>query len=66
MRLVPVVVGLFSLLLMDTLAQTQQPGSQIQSANPSLRITSRAVVVDVIVSDSSGKPVTGLGKDVEH
>ena len=28
-----------------------------------LRLNSRAVLVDVIVSDSSGKPVTGLSRD---
>lgn len=29
----------------------------------SLRFTSRAVLVDVVVTDSSGKPVTGLSRD---
>ncbi len=63
MRRVSLEVGLTSFLLMSTLAQTQQPGSEIQAQAPSLTITSRAVVVDVIVTDSSGKPVTGLPKD---
>ena len=56
-------VGLLSFLLIGTFAQTQQPGSEIEPSNPSLAITSRAVLVDVIVTDSSGKPVTGLPKD---
>jgi VWFA-related protein len=57
-------VGISSLLLISTLSQTQQTGSAIQSEKPSLTITSQAVLVDVIVTDSSGKPVTGLPKGV--
>ncbi len=63
MRLMTLEVGLITLLSMSALAQTPQPGSEIQPEKPSLTVTSRAVVVDVIVTDSSGKPVTGLGRD---
>jgi len=63
MRLGPLEVGLVSLLSISTLASTQQPVPQIEPQGPSLTITSHAVLVDVIVTDSSGKPVTGLSKD---
>jgi VWFA-related protein len=51
--------------------QAQQPGAQptqIPPAppadqQPTLRVTSRSVVLDVIVTDRNGKPVTGLKKD---
>lgn len=36
---------------------------QIDDTAPTLRVNSRAVVVDVVVTDSSGKPVTGLSRD---
>ncbi|MGA8742556.1 MAG: VWA domain-containing protein [Terracidiphilus sp.] len=36
---------------------------QADDSAATLRVNSRAVLVDVIVSDSSGKPVTGLSKD---
>ena len=63
MRAFPMEVGLLSFFLVSALAQAQQTGSEIDPPNPSLKITARAVVVDVIVSDSSGKPITGLTKD---
>ena len=62
MRAISMEVGLLSLLLSTTLANAQQTGSEIGSPNPGLKITTRAVVVDVIVTDSSGKPITGLPK----
>ena len=34
-----------------------------QDESTTLRVNSRAVVVDVVVTDSSGKPVTGLSRD---
>jgi len=43
------------------LAQTASPDAN--TSTPSLRINSRAVLVDVIVTDRNGKPVTGLKKD---
>jgi hypothetical protein len=42
-------------------AQTATPDTNTSISL--LRINSRAVLVDVIVADSSGKPVTGLPKD---
>jgi len=60
-------VGLGLLMLMCAVVpvrtQSQQPGSEAEKAYPSLQVNARAVVVDVIVTDSSGKPVTGLSKD---
>jgi VWFA-related protein len=35
----------------------------VQDSGATLRLNSRAVLVDVIVTDRDGKPVTGLGKD---
>jgi len=43
-------------------AQNTSPDDQ--SASTTLHLTSRAVVLDVLVTDQHGKPVTGLGKDV--
>ena len=40
----------------------QAPASD-QAPESTLRITSRAVLVDVVVSDHNGKPVTGLKQD---
>lgn len=54
---------LLPLLIVGALAQTQQASAQRDSFNPRLDITSRAVLVDVVVTDSSGKPVTGLTRD---
>jgi len=42
-------------------SQTDQPGAPASEAT--LQINSRAVLVDVIVMDRSGKPVTGLKRD---
>jgi VWFA-related protein len=42
-------------------AQTAAPAAK--TSLPSLRINSKAVLVDVIVTDRNGKPVTGLKKD---
>ena len=63
MRLGRLGVGLVSFVLISTSAPTQERVSKIEPQAPTITITSRAVVVDVIVTDSSGKPVTGLGKD---
>jgi VWFA-related protein len=48
---------------MGALALAQQPVSESAPPRSSLRITARAVLVDVIVTDSSGNPVTGLARD---
>lgn len=48
-------------LAMSLLAQTAPPDANTPVS--SLRINTRAVLVDVIVTDSSGKPILGLGKD---
>ena len=63
MRLVPVEIGIVSFLLLSTLGRAQQPPSEIEPADSTLKITARAVVVDVIVTDSLGKAVTGLPRD---
>ena len=50
--------------------QAQQPAAQPlpaaavpQADQPALRVTARSVVLDVIVTDRNGKPITGLKKD---
>jgi VWFA-related protein len=48
-------------LAVPLLAQTAVPGENTPIST--LRINSRAVLLDVIVTDSSGKPITGLPKD---
>jgi VWFA-related protein len=48
------------LLAQNATAQTQAPASSPDASSQTLRTTSRAVLVDVIVSDRKGKPVTGL------
>lgn len=57
------VAVLAPFLLISTFSQTQNPAPENQSASPRLRVSSRAVVVDVVATDSSGKPVAGLPKD---
>jgi VWFA-related protein len=42
----------------------QNTASDDQSGSTTLHLTSRAVVLDVVVTDQHGKPVTGLQKDV--
>jgi VWFA-related protein len=51
----------FATMATTAMAQ-QQTGPTGQNTEPELRVTARAVLVDVIVSDH-GKPVTGLKKD---
>src|SRR6266496_3309517 len=48
-------------LALPLLAQTATPDANTPIST--LQINSRAVLVDVIVTDSSGKPVTGLPED---
>lgn len=55
-RLIPTLAVLS--LALPALAQTRPEEPQT-----TLRINSRAVLVDVIVTDRSGKPVTGLNKE---
>lgn len=57
---------LFSVFLAATvLCSTGQILSQTPSADqsPTLRLNSRAVLIDVVVTDRNGNPVTGLSKD---
>lgn len=53
----PIVATLLSLVCALPLA------AQDNTPETSLRVNSRAVLVDVIVTDSTGKPVTGLSRD---
>ena len=62
MRPVGVGVILFSLLPVIILAQEPQVTHESRLL-PNLQITSRAVLVDVIVTDHSGKPVVGLPRE---
>lgn len=60
-RLVPFLCGLFLLLI-----ATGSPAQQSNPANPQVpvvRVTTRLVVVDVVVTDKQGKPVAGLSRD---
>lgn len=58
------IASLAFLLFASTLPLcAQTPTPQSSNRQPTLKITSRAVLVDVIVTDSSGKPVTGLSKE---
>ncbi|MGA9668154.1 MAG: VWA domain-containing protein [Terracidiphilus sp.] len=50
-------------LLVASPMVAQSNGSEPGSSETTLHITSRAVLVDVIVTDKSGKPVTGLKQD---
>jgi VWFA-related protein len=50
------LLGFSAVLIAQTAMDTPEPGA-------TLRINSRAVLVDVIVSDSRGNPVTGLKQD---
>ncbi len=52
------------LLCLTTEAQVQETTQPVQSGNqqaPTLSVTAREVLLDVVVNDSSGNPVTGLG-----
>jgi VWFA-related protein len=53
----PIVAMLLSLVC------TVPVMGQADESATTLRLSSRAVLVDVIISDSSGKPVTGLSRD---
>jgi VWFA-related protein len=50
-------------LAVPLLAQTVTPNANTSTSTPTLQITSRAVLVDVVVTDRNGKPVTGLKRD---
>src|SRR5579863_10357086 len=52
-----VVMGLAAPLVAQT------PAQDAATPTSTLQINSRAVLVDVIVTDKSGKPVTGLKQD---
>jgi VWFA-related protein len=56
-----VISVLFSFLSLAAVIPAQQPAPDDSGAT--LRINSRAVLVDVIVMDSHGNPVTGLKQD---
>ena len=62
MRLISLAVGLASIFSIGILAQSPLAASRAKQS-PGLKSTSRAVLVDVVVTDSSGKPVTGLTRD---
>lgn len=58
------IAALFALALVAASGLAQAPGmaSQNPDTQTTLRITSRAVLVDVLVSDKDGRPVKGLAK----
>jgi VWFA-related protein len=53
----------FAVISVSTSLPGQAPGSPSSEAQTTLRVSSRAVLVDVLVTDHKGKPVTGLRKD---
>lgn len=56
------ILVVFSFLSVASILAAQQQ-AQPADSGPTLRINSRAVLVDVIVTDSHGNPVTGLKQD---
>ena len=44
-------------------AQSPSPQPQVYQSNTTVKSTTRLVVVDVVATDSGGRPVTGLGVD---
>jgi VWFA-related protein len=60
-KIAPFSVALACLLTCNLLSQTSATDTASQTAT--LRVSSRAVVVDVLVTDRSGRPVTGLSRD---
>ena len=58
--IVTVVLVSFSTVL-SLFGQSNEPDAN--RSQTVIRVESRAVLVDVIVTNSSGKPVTGLPKD---
>jgi len=56
-RLVPLA---FSVTLFPILTLAQTPPAP---ANSSIKVTTRLVILSVVVTDKKGKPVTNLGKD---
>ena len=61
MKIASLTATLVCLFLYAAIAQTAPTDSGTQQAT--LRVSSRAVLVDVLVSDHSGRPVTGLRQD---
>jgi VWFA-related protein len=58
------IFAFFSVLLIGSTALFAQSATGApESGSPTLRINSRAVLVDVIVTDAHGNPVTNLPKD---
>ncbi len=58
----PCLLLIFSLASSVLPAQEPTPAPQTQSETPDISATVRAVVLDVVVRDTSGKPVHGLQK----
>ncbi len=56
-------VALFSTLLIGSSILLAQAGTDTPESDATLHINSRAVLVDVIVTDTHGNPVTGLKQD---
>lgn len=54
------VLSVLAMVVGSGSAQTAAPAAQNADAQTTLRITSRAVLVDVLVTDKKGKPVKGL------
>jgi VWFA-related protein len=53
----------FALISVSTSLLAQSPGPPSSDAQTTLRVSSRAVLVDVLVTDHKGNPVTGLKQD---
>jgi VWFA-related protein len=57
-KLAPLAVGI---LLMNAWAQTSQPA--LETPQPAIRVTTHMVLVDVVVTDTQGKAIAGLGPE---
>ena len=53
----------FAVISVSTSLLAQSPGAPSSDAQTTLRVSSRAVLVDVLVTDHKGNPVTGLKQD---
>lgn len=52
--------ALFAMLAVQNVGLAQQSSFDAQVPAPTIRVTTRMVLVDVVVTDKQGKPVLGL------